>query len=45
MCFNIPDDESVSIATEDKGKGNESITAKSVATESTTEASKVIVQF
>ena len=45
MCFIIPDDESVSIATEDKAKDNESIAVKSVATESTTEASKVILRF
>ena len=33
------------MATEDKAKDNESFAAKSVATESTTEASKVILRF
>ena len=37
----LPDDESVSMATEDKPKDNESIATDSVATESSTEASKV----
>ena len=37
----LPDDESVSMATEDKPKDNELIATDSVATESSTEASKV----
>ena len=41
----LPDDESVSMATEDKAKDNESIVTDSVATESTTEASKVSLRF
>ena len=41
MCLIFPDDESVSTATDDKAKDNESITTDSVTTESTNEASKV----
>ena len=46
FCVSIlPVDESVSMATEDKAKDNESITTDGVATESTTEASKVSLRF
>ena len=40
----MPDNESVSTTTEDKAKDNESIATKSIATEGTTEASKVSVR-
>ena len=46
LCVSIlPDDESVSMATENKTKDNESITTDSVATISTTEASKVSLRL
>ena len=41
----LPADESVSMATDDKAKDNESIATDSVATESTTEASRVSLRF
>ena len=46
LCVSIlPDDESVSMAIEDKAKDYESIATESVATENTTEPSKVSLRF